>query len=446
MSKNIKNEINELLPTTETERTLSLLDFTLLWSGMTINIAGFVIGAQLYPNLSPVNIIYAMLCGYLIVTVLLVLTGDIGIRYGIPFAVYARLCFGQKGSLLAGFIRAIPCFFWFGFQTWIGAMALNEIIKIFLGYSNLTILIIAFGGLQIYNAAYGVKAMAKFAWIAIPSLAAVLGFMIIWLLKVNNATIIDVLFAPSNNTASFSYAVMGIAGGWITMALNSPDLTRNLKRDSNYAEESFLKRNRNSLIAQMLGLVLVGSALTIVGMTAGILTGVWNPIDVIVDSFSNSNPLILIISFLAVIFAQWSTNTAANLLPPAYILINAFPKLNFKKAILLSGILGVAFMPWKFSAYLVQFQVLVSGLLGPIVGIMICDYYLIRKQKLDTGELFKNNGIYSYKNDINTVGVLSMLISFAVAVFFPEYAFFVGFFISFILYYLLMVRSLEKVK
>lgn len=435
-SLSLKNP--ELLPSKDSERDLSLIDYSLLWAGMTINIAGFAIGAQLYPGLSPVRIVMGILVAYLLVTTLLVLNGDIGLTYSIPFAVYMRACFGYKGSFIPGVIRSIPCFFWFGFQTWVGALALNSILEMTIGYSNLTIMIILFGAIQIINAIYGLKAMAKFDWIAIPLLALVLGGTMFWLLKTNNATFTDIMAAPSKNTYSFPFAVMGIAGGWITMALNSPDLTRKLERDSNFEKGGFFTRNKNAIIAQILGLVIVGALILIVGMTAGILTGIWNPIDVVIETFGTSRPIILIFAFLAITFAQWSTNTAANLMPPAYILINMFPKLNFAKATILSGIIGLVIMPWKFSDFLVQFQVITSGLLGPIVGIMIADYYLIRKRKLNVRDLYEEDGQYKYKNDYNPAAIWTLIISSVGGVIFKEYAFFVSFGVSLVLYVVLM--------
>ena len=237
------------------------------------------------------------------------------------------------------------------------------------------------------------------------------------------------------------------------MALNSPDLTRQLKRDKNFENEKFFIRNRNAIIAQVLGLVIVGALILIVGMTAGILTGVWNPIDVIIATFGTSKPVILVFSFLTIIFAQWSTNTAANLMPPAYILMNIFPKLNFKYSVIISGIIGTIILPWKFSAYLVQFQVISSGLLGPIVGIMIADYYFIRKRKLNVRDLYKENGEYKYKNNYNPAAVLGLIISFLVSLLLPNYSFFIGFILSIILYIIFMktivlkkyTQSLEKI-
>ncbi|MGD9156339.1 MAG: cytosine permease [Bacillota bacterium] len=445
MAKKLDLKSPELLPTVDSERNLSLLDYTLLWAGMTINIAGFAVGAQLYPGLSPAMIIGAILAGYILVTALLILTGDIGLTYGIPFVVYLRVCFGYSGSIIPGLIRTIPCFFWFGFQTWVGALALDTIMKMTIGYSNLTLLIIIFGAVQVFNAIYGLKAMAKFDWIAIPMLAIVLSMTFLWLLKSHNVGIADIMAAPAKGRTSFIFAIMGIAGGWITMALNSLDLTRKLKRDEKYEEQSFWQRNKNALTAEVLGLVIVGTLILIVGMTAGILTGVWNPIDVLVKAFQNSNPFILIVAFLTIAFAQWSTNTAANLMPPAYILINIFPKFNFAKATIISGIVGLLIMPWKFGDYLVQFQVITSGLLGPIVGIMIADYYLIRKRMLNIKDMYEENGQYQYKNNYNPAAMWTLAGSFIAGVIFKNYAFFVSFGVSLVLYVILMKQLvLEK--
>ena len=310
MEKASRLKSPELLPLRPEERDLSMVDFTLLWAGMTINIAAFSVGAQLYPGLAPVKILYAILVAYLLVTLLLVLNGDIGLKYGVPFSVYMRACFGYRGAVIPGILRSIPCFFWFGFQTWVGALALNTIVKMSLGYSNLTVMILFFGAIQILNASHGLKAMAKFDWLAIPMLAVVFGVIFMWLLETNDATIVDVLAAPAENTYSFSFAVMGISGGWITMALNSPDLTRKLRCKN--LEGGFWKRNKNSIIGPLVGLVLMGGFVLLVGMTSGILTGTWNPVDVVIKTFDSSNTPALIIAFLTIAFAQWSTNTAGQ--------------------------------------------------------------------------------------------------------------------------------------
>lgn len=172
-------ENKELLPSTESDRTMSMADYTILWAGMTINIVAFSLGAQYYDNgngLSPWMMVLVMLIGYGIVTLFTAMIGDIGTKYGIPFVVYSRAPFGYKGARIAGIIRAIPGMYWFGFLTWIGANSLNHILEILLpGFSNLTVILIIFAALQIVNTIYGLNAMAKFDWIAIPCLAIMFG-------------------------------------------------------------------------------------------------------------------------------------------------------------------------------------------------------------------------------------------------------------------------------
>jgi NCS1 family nucleobase:cation symporter-1 len=435
------------MPTTESERTLSLIDYILLWAGMTIGIAGFSVGAQLFPGISPTGIVFATVVAYAMVLLLLTLNGDIGLRYGIPFTVYMRACFGYKGAVIPGLIRSIPCLFWFGFQTWVGALALNEIMNIFFGFSNLTLLMIIFAAVQIINAAFGLKSMAKFDYIAIPLLTICLSAAVIWLLKAHDSTITDILAIKGNGKTAFTFAVMGVAGGWITMALNAPDLARTLKRPKGYTENmSFLRAHKVPIIGEFLGLVIVGSLVVIVGMISGVLTGVWNPIDVMVAAFADSNVWVLLAAFATIIFAQWSTNTAANLMPPAYILVNAFPKINFAWGIVISGILGMVIMPWEFSDYLVQFQVITAGLLGPICGIMIADYYFIRKRVLNLDDFYDENGAFQYKKNYNLIAIAALVIPFAIGCFFPDYIFFVTLILSMIIYTPLMKKYEENRK
>ena len=161
----------ELLPTKDSERNLSLWDYTILWAGMTINIVAFSLGAQYFnggDGLSPWMLVLVVFLGYGLVTFLTVLAGDIGTKYGVPFAVYSRAAFGYKGSFFAGLVRCVPCFYWFGFQTWVGANALNMIMGImFPSFNNVTLMLILFAAFQIINALFGMEAMAKFDWIAV---------------------------------------------------------------------------------------------------------------------------------------------------------------------------------------------------------------------------------------------------------------------------------------
>lgn len=440
----------ELLPTKESDRTMSLLDYTLLWAGMTINIVAFSLGAQYYDNgngLSPWMMILVMMVGYGIVTLFTAMIGDIGTKYGIPFVVYSRAPFGYKGAYIAGIIRAIPGMYWFGFLTWIGANSLNHIIEIISpNYSNLTVILVVFAVLQIINTMYGLKAMAKFDWIAIPCLAIMFGAILVATLNKYHVTIPEIMAIHTKEGFPFAYAVAGIAGGWITMALNGSDLSRQIKHVKGYEQQGFWKMNRYALIGQIVGLMFVGVITMMIGAVAGITTGFWDLNDVILALFKD--PLALLACFIVVVFAQWSTNTAANLLPPALVLLNIFPRMKFWMSTVICGTVSMLMMPWKMQmagGFLVQVQNWISQMLGPIIGILIVDYFIVRKMKLNVVDLYNPHGQYLYHAGYNISALLALVLAFILGLFCGNYAFFAGLFSSMILYaFLMKIFTLKK--
>lgn len=440
---NVSMQNPEILPTTDDGRTMSLADYTILWAGMTINIVGFSLGAQYFnggKGLSAMTLVLVVLLGYGLVTAMTAMVGDIGTVYGVPFAAYIRAPFGYKGASVAAVLRAIPALYWFGFLTWIGAEALNYMMgMIFSGFDNLTLMIIVFGVLQILNAMFGLKAMAKFDWVAVPLLAILFATILIAITTKLGVSIPSIIATPAEGNMSFAYAVAGIAGGWITMSLNGSDLSRQIKRDPNYASQGFFKRNRRAFVGQCIGMMVVGVLVMLIGMAAGIVTGQWDLNQVCILLFSSKWGLVL--ALIAIVFAQWTTNTAANLMPPTYILISLFPKLKYWSATIIAGIIGIGIMPWKLQnsgTFLVDVQVWISTMLGPIIGIMLADYFVVRKCKLNVHDLYINKGQYKYAGGYNISAIIALIVGFAMSFTSSSYGFFIGLVISPIVYVLLM--------
>lgn len=440
----------ELLPTGDESRDMTLFDYIILWAGMTINIVAFSLGAQYYnggKGLSPWTLVVVMLIGYGMVTICTSLVGDIGTKYGVPFAAYIRAPFGYKGANIAGLVRAIPGLYWFGFLTWIGAGALNKMMAlIFPGFNNLTLMIILFAIVQILNTMYGLKAMAKFGWLAIPCLAVMFAAILIGTLKKYNITIGDIMATETEGGYSFAFAVAGIAGGWLTMALNGSDLSRQIKRYDGYEKMGFYMRNRRAIFGQVVGLMFVGVVTMLIGVASGITSGFWDLNDVVPDLFSNSK-LALIFCFIVIVFAQWSTNTAANLLPPALVLLNFSPKLKYWMSTIICGVISILIMPWKIQnsgGFLVDVQNWISQMLGPIIGIILTDYFLIRKCKINVKDLYTAGGQYEYYKGFNISALIALFGAFFIGLLFGDYAFFAGTFISIIIYYLLMIKFTLK--
>lgn len=436
----------DLMPTKENERNITSMGFLMLWIGIAVQLVTFVSAAQLYPALSPTNIILACIVGNLIVAVLLTLIGDIGTRYGIPYAVSIRACFGYIGTHIPAFIRAIPAIFWFGFQTWMGAYALNVIMEMLTGYSNLTLLIILFGAVQIINTAMGIDAITKFEWLASPSIIIIGILMQVLIMKHYDMTFASLFSLKGEGGISFGYATVVMMGVYITMTLNAPDFTRFLKTKASPNERSWWRLNKGSFFGHTFG--LVGSMLlfTLIGMTSGVATGNWNPIDVMVEVMGKESPFLLIVCLAFVILAQWSTNISANLLPPGYIIVNFFPrKISFAKGAIIAGIIGLLMQPWNYADYVPQILMIITATLAPIVGIMFTDYYLLRKRQLNVSELYRVNGQYKYWNNINPAALIAYIPAGLSVIFFPDYGFVSALVISIGLYYPLMKYWICKI-
>lgn len=189
----------------------------------------------------------------------------------------------------------------------------------------------------------------------------------------------------------------------------------------------------------------VGIIAMMVGMAAGVFTGEWDLNNVVFNLFSN-NMVMLIFCFISIAFAQWSTNTAANLMPPAYILLNIFPKLKFWMTTIISGVIGLLMMPWKQQGgdFLVVIQSNFSTLLGPIIGIMLTDYFIVRRSILNVEDLYNEDGQYLYTKGFNMSALATMVISFGLSLFAGDCSFFAGLLISVAVYTALMKNFTMK--
>ncbi len=426
----------DIMPTSGRQRSIGAWGFFMISVAMYVQLVSFVAGAQVYPALSPLTIIIAVIVGNVVVWGLLVLTGDIGLRHGIPFAVYARAPFGYLGAHIPALVRALPALFWFGFQTWLAAQALNIIMETLTGYSNLALLIILFGALQILNTALGIEAIAKFDWVATPVLLVTGLVIFIVLLQRYDITFGQLFSSEGEGGISFLAAVAIMAGAQITMAVNIADITRSM-RTSEGANWSV--RNRGSAIAQFFGLVPPMALFVIIGMTSGLATGEWNPILVMADVFGGNTFLLVFVLGAFVIFAQVASNTGQNLLPPGYVFVNLFPRrITFPVAVIAAGVIGLVITPWNFAEYIPTILLIISALLGPIIGIMVSDYYLIRRTNLNIRDLYEANGQYRYWNNFNPAALIVYFGSAAIGILVPNFSFFVALVISFIAYYALM--------
>ncbi len=424
---------------------------------MSMEITTYMLASSLIAGgMNWLQAIATILLGNLIVLVPMLLNAHAGAKYGIPFPVFVRASFGTAGANVPAMLRAIVACGWFGIQSWLGGQAIAAMIAVlwpatlhspgvtwasFLGFWLLNMAVV-------WNGVESIRFLQSFSapFMLIMSLA-LLAYM-----HHKAGGFGPMLAAPSKFTSTSSFlhfffpSLTAMVGYWATLSLNIPDFTR------------YSRSQESQIVGQAFGLPVAMTLYSFIGIactSASIAifgTAVWSPIELI-GRFHQ--PVVAFIALIALLVATLNVNIGANVVSPSNDFSNLAPRLiSFRTGGLITGFLGLAMMPWKvmatFGSYVFGWLVGYSGLLGPVAGIMVADYFLIRRTQLDVYSLYHRGGPYEYSRGINpsalialAAGVFGALIGLAVPVlrFLYDYAWFVGFFVSGGLYYALMAAS-----
>ena len=450
----------DISPTKVSQRSWGTYNIAALWIGMSVCIPTYMLASGLIAG--GMNWWQALLTiglGNIIVLIPMVLNAHAGTKYGIPFPVLARASFGTKGSNIPALLRAIVACGWFGIQTWIGGQAFNSLIIIILpGWAVFsfgpTIGFLIFWALNVYFIVRGIDSIKWLEAFGAPFLLLVGLGLLIWA-YINANGFGPILSQPSTfNSVSdfwkfFIPSLTGMVGFWATLSLNIPDFTR------------FAKSQKSQMLGQALGLppsMIVFSFIGIAVTSATVIIygeAIWDPV-ALLSKFNN--PAVVVISLLSLMIATLTTNIAANVVSPANDFANLSPKhINFVKGGLITAFMGIVMMPWKllsdYSSYIFGWLIGYSSFLGPIAGILICDYFILRKRILASKDLYDPAGIYKYKNGFNIKAVSALLAGVIIALiglvipevgFLYDYAWFVGFAVSFVVYWIIMKNSVRN--
>ena len=437
---------DDVLPRLYEDRVVSPVKLIAIWFAMAIEITLFMSAAQLYDSLPVWQIILSCLVGHCLLFIVMWVTQDIGIKYGIPFSVSLRPAFGYAGALIATYFRAIPAIFWFGFQTWVAASAMNSISVTMWDFDNLVLWIIIVGIIQIVHTTFGIKAVSRLSVIATP-LLIIVGVYIAYIAFSDpdvNFSNIWTMQGSGEGGASFMYAAISFMGGWATLAISVMDITRDCETNAEEAK-SFAKVTKKYLPAQFIGIIPAVVFYTFVGVLGVVTTGESNPADILVALNHGGSDVMLVVCLLFILIATWCTNDTANLFPAGYALTTTFPKhVNFAKGIIIAGVIGLVAQPWNAADSLVNVMAIIGNLLAPVSGIIISDYFFLRKRSLNVDDLYDNEGQYKYFHNINPAAFISLVVSYGISLIFGDYAFFVALFMSAILYYILMRAWIMK--
>ena len=453
----------DLAPVPVAKRNWTTYNYAALWISMAHCIPTYMLASGLISaGMNWWQALVTILLGNTIVLIPILLNSHPGTKYGIPFPVFARAAYGTVGSNLPALMRAIVACGWFGIQAWIGGQALNIFFGSFIP-SWSTMLGDAIGGhtptewlsfllfwaLNIFIIYRGMNLLRHVENWAAPYVLVMTAILLAWIIY--QAGGIGFLLHEPGKFQTFSEffpifipSLTAMIGFWATLSLNMPDFTR------------FGKSQREQMIGQTVALpttMVLFAAMGIVITSAAVVVfpdmkheDAWDPVK-LVGQFSQ--PLVVAISMFTVVVATLSVNIAANVVSPANDFANAFPRwISFRTGGLITGIIGILMQPWKLladpSGYIFSWLLGYSGGLGSIAGVLIADYWLVRRRTLNLGDLYRMNGAYGGWNWRAVAATLLGCFFAWIGLIIPslrvlyDYAWFVGFGVAFLTHWAAM--------
>lgn len=416
----------DLAPTPISRRSWSVWNMASLWIGMVVCVPTYMLSGGLIDlGMSWWQAVITIAIGNLVVLVPMVLTGHAGTRYGIPFPVLARASFGVLGANVPALLRGLVACGWFGIQTWIGGNAIYQLIGggrgttapdlPVLGITTAELVcFLAFWALQVVILWRGIDSIKKLETFAAPFLI-VMGLVLLGWAWWRADGLGPMLSAPSQFVTggpregqfwqTFFPALTGMVGFWATLSLNIPDFTR------------YARSQRDQMLGQAIGLPTFMTLFAFIGVAVTSAT-------VVIFGEAIADPIVLLgrmeggftvaLSLLALSVATLSTNLAANVVSPANALVNLAPRwISFRTGALITAGLGVVIFPWKLiestQGFIFTWLVGYSALLGPLGGILLVDYFVLRRMRIDTAALYRRGGPYEYRHGTNPKALAALL-------------------------------------
>jgi len=440
---------HDLAPVPIGRRNWTTYNFAALWVSMAHCIPTYMLASGLMASgMNWSQALFTILLGNTIVLAPILLNSHPGTKYGIPFPVFARAAFGTLGSNVPALMRALVACGWFGIQAWIGGEALNTFFRTIVpGWATLLgpgmaghtgtewLSFLIFWAINVFIIYRGMDLVREVENWAAPFVLVMTAILLWWAIRTANG-LGPLLSQPGKYRTLgefwpvFVPSLTAMIGFWATLSLNMPDFTR------------FGRSQREQMVGQVVALPTTMSLFAAMGVVITSATAIiygqaiWDPVQ-LVGKFSS--PMVVAISMFTVVVATIAVNIAANVVSPANDFANAFPRfIDFKTGGLITGILGILIQPWRLladpSGYIYTWLLGYSGGLGSIAGVLIADYWILRRRDLRLEDLYLTDGVYG---GWNVRAIAATAIGCALAwggVVVPalrplyDYAWFVGFF------------------
>jgi NCS1 family nucleobase:cation symporter-1 len=402
-------------------------DIAALWISMAACIPTYMLASSLIAEgMNWWQAVLTIFLGNTVVLIPMVLNAHAGTKYGIPFPVYCRASFGLRGANVPALLRALVACGWFGIQTWIGGGAIYKILAVYLpSWQTLPKLaglginaaeaacFLAFWAINMVVIYRGIESIRVLLNIKAPLLIALGLALLAWAYRQAHGfgpmLSQPSLFDPGGPKAGqfwgfFFPALTGMVGFWATLSLNIPDFSR------------YAYSQRDQALGQALGLPLTMGLYSFIGVAVTSATiviyghTIWDPVDLLAGF---RNPFLLTVAMFSLCLATLATNLAANVVGPANDFSHVWPRrISFRTGGLITGVLGILIQPWKLIAdptgYIFKWLVAYSSLLGAVGGVLIADYFLVRRTRLDLAGLYRKGGPYWYASGFNPSALVAL--------------------------------------
>jgi NCS1 family nucleobase:cation symporter-1 len=419
----------DLAPVAPERRTWNWWHIAALWIGMAICIPTYTLASSLVDRgWTWQAAVGAVVLGNFVVLIPIALNSHAGTRYGIPFPVLARASFGVLGANVPALLRGLVACGWFGIQTWIGGWAIFKLLEVMWpGIATLPTVLPGFVGLGTGEFLCFMLFWAMNVWIVLRGMDSI-KFLETWgspfLLTVGVALLVwawvqaggigPMLENPGGQTVGRAGGLGGVFGAgltsavafWGTMALSIPDFSR------------YARSQRDQVIGQAVGLPGTMALFAFIGAVVTNATAVIfgariaDPVALLARI---GGPLMIILSMAGLTVATLTTNIAANIVAPANGFSNLAPhRISFKMGAMITAVIGIVMLPWRLyndaAAYIFTWLIGYGALLGPVAGIMIADYFFVRRGRLVIDDLYRRGGVYEYRGGVNWIAITAFVL------------------------------------
>jgi nucleobase:cation symporter-1, NCS1 family len=421
---------HDLAPVAPAGRTWGVFSIFAMWMSDVHSVGGYTFAASLFfLGLTGWEVLLAMVVGITIVYFLMNLIGRPSLKYGTPFPVVARMAFGVMGANIAAGLRGIVGIVWYGVQTYFASKAVQALVLTFYpgaeawthsGFAGLTALgwasFLFMWLFQLLIFLNGMETIRKFIDFCGPVVYIVMFALAIWIVMQTGVSSLSLQLSPRAEGSAIGHmanATMLIVAYFAALLLNFGDFSRFAKDERSMKVGNFLGLPVNFIVFAIITVIVTAGTVKVFG------EAIMDPV-AIVERIGN--PWVVAIGSITFIVATMGINIVANFVSPAYDISNLYPgKIDFRRGGLITSILSVMVCPWLFvsSPHAITIFVSIFGAaLGPMFGIMVADYYLVKRQQIVLNDLYtmSPNGSLHFENGWNTRALFALAGSAAISI------------------------------